>query len=134
MVVVESESAEKLASCCTKVSNEMIKEPILDYMVQKPNHPCVKAVIFQTDTNLYCVNGKAHWVLPKIQELRKTKARSTAPSVVSTSPVSLLSKITSMASSSSTPLSSSTSPPSSSPPSYSTSEMQTGETVSRTYE
>ncbi|KAM9333769.1 uncharacterized protein KZ484_018751 [Pholidichthys leucotaenia] len=124
--------AEKLAECCKKVTNEKIQEPILDFMLQERNLPCVKAVIFQTKSGLYCVNGKASWVRQAIRELTKAKPLSTTPSVVSTSPVSLLTKITSMASSSSTPLSSSTSPDTSSP--SSTYEMSSGEMFSGNYE
>uniref|UniRef100_A0A3B3BRF8 Chemokine interleukin-8-like domain-containing protein n=1 Tax=Oryzias melastigma TaxID=30732 RepID=A0A3B3BRF8_ORYME len=95
---------ERLASCCTSVSNEEITEPILGYMIQERNLPCVNAVIFQTNSGLYCSRLRAPWVFPKIKELR-AKARST----ISSSSASLLSIMTSTASSSFTRLSSSSS-------------------------
>uniref|UniRef100_A0A8D3C0F8 Chemokine interleukin-8-like domain-containing protein n=1 Tax=Scophthalmus maximus TaxID=52904 RepID=A0A8D3C0F8_SCOMX len=57
VAVVESgPTAQKLASCCTEVNKLEITEPILDYMIQKSNPPCVKAVIFQTESGLYCMS------------------------------------------------------------------------------
>uniref|UniRef100_A0A1A7XNZ0 Chemokine interleukin-8-like domain-containing protein n=1 Tax=Iconisemion striatum TaxID=60296 RepID=A0A1A7XNZ0_9TELE len=104
-------TGEKLASCCKRVSTKQITEPILGYLVQKPNIPCVKAVIFQTESGLFC-NKINPWALRKIQEFRRTKAQASA----SPSSVSLLSIITSTTSppSSSSSPSSSTLPPSSS--------------------
>ncbi|XP_060950176.1 uncharacterized protein LOC133027166 [Limanda limanda] len=108
VAVVESGStAQKLASCCKTVDRNPITEPITGYMVQQANPPCVKAVIFQTKSGLYCSQLNAKWVLLKIQEFRKAKAQSTLPPTVS-----LLSIITSTASpsSSSAPLPSSALP------------------------
>ncbi|XP_076737357.1 uncharacterized protein LOC143415823 [Maylandia zebra] len=123
LAVVEcGSSAEKLATCCTKVTTTEIKEPITGYLVQTANPPCVQAVIFQTQSGLFCAYLKASWVRAKIVAFKKAKTRSTTPSVVPKSPVSLLSIITSTAS----PSSSSTALPSSS----ATSEMSTGATFS----
>ncbi|KAF7214182.1 putative uncharacterized protein DDB_G0290521 [Nothobranchius furzeri] len=115
-------TGEKLASCCKRVSTKQITEPILGYLVQKPNLPCVRAVIFQTESGLYC-NQINPWALRKIQEFRKTKAQASAPP----SSVSLLSIITTTTSSPSSTLLPSSSPPpsstllpSSSPPPSST--------------
>uniref|UniRef100_A0A8D3AJT4 Chemokine interleukin-8-like domain-containing protein n=1 Tax=Scophthalmus maximus TaxID=52904 RepID=A0A8D3AJT4_SCOMX len=70
VAVVESgPTAQKLASCCTEVNKLEITEPILDYMIQKSNPPCVKAVIFQTESGLYCSYHRALWVGRKIKEL-----------------------------------------------------------------
>lgn len=38
-------SDEKLASCCKKVNKLEITEPILGFLVQKANPPCVQAVM-----------------------------------------------------------------------------------------
>lgn len=38
-------STDKLANCCKSVSVSMIREPITGYMIQKPNPPCVPAVM-----------------------------------------------------------------------------------------
>uniref|UniRef100_A0AAX7TUN4 Chemokine interleukin-8-like domain-containing protein n=1 Tax=Astatotilapia calliptera TaxID=8154 RepID=A0AAX7TUN4_ASTCA len=108
LAVAVSGSGVKLASCCTSVANKKIAEPILGYLVQKANAPCVNAVILMFF--FFCFS------------LRKAKAQSTTPSVATTSPVSLLSIITSTAS----PSSSSMALPSSS----ATSEMSAGETFS----
>ncbi|CAI5685898.1 unnamed protein product [Oreochromis niloticus] len=122
LAVTVSGSDEKLATCCKTVTNKEITEPILGYLVQRARRPCVNAVIFQTQSGLFCINGRAPWVRATIVAFEKAKAQSTTPSVVTTSPVSLLSIITSTAS----PSSSSTALPSSS----ATSEMSAGETFS----
>uniref|UniRef100_A0AAX7TD15 Chemokine interleukin-8-like domain-containing protein n=1 Tax=Astatotilapia calliptera TaxID=8154 RepID=A0AAX7TD15_ASTCA len=108
LAVAVSGSDEKLATCCKTVTNKEITEPILGYLVQRARRPCVNAVILMFF--FFCFS------------LRKAKAQSTTPSVATTSPVSLLSIITSTAS----PSSSSTALPSSS----ATSEMSAGETFS----
>nr|UYO69762.1 C-C chemokine 1 [Cromileptes altivelis] len=113
---------EKLASCCKKVNNQEITEPILGYLVQKPNPPCVLAVIFQTKSGFYCSQLTAPWVRRKVVAFEEAKARAAALAVVPPSPVSLLSIITSTAS----PASSS-----SLPSSPSTSEMPAAETSSK---
>uniref|UniRef100_A0A671YE09 Chemokine interleukin-8-like domain-containing protein n=1 Tax=Sparus aurata TaxID=8175 RepID=A0A671YE09_SPAAU len=128
---------EKLASCCKRVDKTEIKEPITGFMVQERNLPCVKAVIFQTKSGLFCKQFSAPWVHRKIVEYMKSKALASPSPVVPSSTASLLSIITSTASpaSSSTP---SSSPPSSSPPLPSsslpslpsTSEAPAGETFS----
>uniref|UniRef100_A0A3P8PRZ9 Chemokine interleukin-8-like domain-containing protein n=1 Tax=Astatotilapia calliptera TaxID=8154 RepID=A0A3P8PRZ9_ASTCA len=56
----------KLAMCCKTVSNKEITEPILGYLIQRANRPCVNAVIFKTQSGDFCVNGRAPWVLAKI--------------------------------------------------------------------
>ncbi|KAM4544438.1 uncharacterized protein V3H82_022198 [Fundulus diaphanus] len=117
VLVVASAHADRLATCCKKVDKNEITEPILGYLIQKENHPCVNAVIFQTGTGLYCSYIKAPWVHRKIKELRRAKAQSKTLS--SPSPVSLLSIITSTAS----PPSPSTMPPSSSSPFFTTDSM-----------
>ncbi|KAM6900090.1 uncharacterized protein FYW49_016634 [Xenentodon cancila] len=125
---VEAGPIEKPSDCCMTVNKLEIKEPVLGYLVQKAHPPCVKAVIFQTQTGLYCSPVNAVWVFNKIREFRKAKAASAAPSVVTASPVSLLSIITSTTSPPSSSLvSSSSSPPSSS---SSASTMPVGESFS----
>ncbi|CAG5896071.1 uncharacterized protein ACNS7B_022989 [Menidia menidia] len=113
VAVAECDPSEKLASCCTTVNKREITEPVLGYLVQRASGWCVNAVIFQTQSGLYCSQASAPWVRRKIMELRKAKANPTVPSGVKPSSVSLLSIITSTASpSSSNPLSSYSSPPS----------------------
>nr|ADQ00191.1 CC chemokine [Miichthys miiuy] len=122
VVVGSGPTDEKLAKCCETVSKHKITEPITGYMIQKRNAQCVRAVIFQTATGLYCSHLTAPWVRAKIIAFEKAKTRVASSSVVPTSPVSLLSIITSTAS-----------PPSSSTPAPSfsaTSEMPDGETFS----
>ncbi|KAM8822872.1 uncharacterized protein AB9W97_005069 [Spinachia spinachia] len=83
-------AAEKLSSCCESVGKDRISAPILSYMVQMPQPPCVKAVIFQTEGGLFCSPLNAPWVRKKIRAFMEAKASSSA--------VSLLSIITSTAS------------------------------------
>ncbi|XP_078137213.1 uncharacterized protein LOC144537396 isoform X2 [Sander vitreus] len=147
VAMFQSGSAEKLASCCKKVTNQEITEPISGYLVQRANPPCVQAVIFQTKSGLFCSYLNAPWVRRKVVAFEKAKAQAAASSVAPSTPVSLLSIVTSTASpsSSSTPLSSSSFPLSSTfpasssfrllsssslPSSPSTSEMPAGETFS----
>ncbi|XP_035509803.1 putative protein TPRXL [Morone saxatilis] len=109
MAVIHSGSAaEKLASCCKKVNKLEITEPITGYLIQRPTHECVPAIILQTEKGLFCSPVKAEWVRRKVQAFLKAKAQATTSSVVPSSTVSLLSIITSTASppSSSTPPSS----------------------------
>uniref|UniRef100_A0A3P9QIQ5 Chemokine interleukin-8-like domain-containing protein n=1 Tax=Poecilia reticulata TaxID=8081 RepID=A0A3P9QIQ5_POERE len=47
MAIVSANPGEKLFSCCKKVSKAEIKEPIIKFEVQRPNPPCVTAVIRQ---------------------------------------------------------------------------------------
>ncbi|TMS09214.1 hypothetical protein E3U43_014761 [Larimichthys crocea] len=102
VVAVESgPTDEKLAECCETVSNVEITEPITGYMIQKRNAQCVRAVIFQTATGLYCSQLTAPWVRAKIVAFEKEKAQNASSSVAPSSPVSLLSIITSTASPSS---------------------------------
>ncbi|GAA6232840.1 zinc finger CCHC domain-containing protein 10-like isoform X1 [Lates japonicus] len=110
-------AAEKLASCCKMVTKQEITEPILGYLVQKPNPPCVKAVIFQTKSGLFCSQLTAPWVRRKIFAFEAAKAEANVMATTSQPPVSLLSIITSTASSvsSSAPLSSFSSSTSDSP-------------------
>ncbi|CAK6969268.1 uncharacterized protein LOC128382855 [Scomber scombrus] len=134
-------AAEKLASCCESVTRQVITEPILGYLVQRRNPPCVQAVIFQTEKGLFCSQLTAPWVRSKIVAFEKAKAKATRSSVVSTTPVSLLSIITSTASpsspsssSTSTSTSFSSSSSSSSPSSSFTSQRPVDETFSAKYE
>uniref|UniRef100_A0A3Q3ME55 Chemokine interleukin-8-like domain-containing protein n=1 Tax=Mastacembelus armatus TaxID=205130 RepID=A0A3Q3ME55_9TELE len=133
-------AAEKLATCCKTVNRQEITEPILGYLVQKANHPCVQAVIFQTESGLFCSQLTAPWVFRKITEFRShiflflddlshrnAKPQSTQPSVVSESRVSLLSIITSTTSA---PLSSSLSSTSPLPSFSSTFEPSASENLS----
>ncbi|KAM3593796.1 uncharacterized protein V6R79_022049 [Siganus canaliculatus] len=113
VVVVESGGPGKLTDCCKTVSSEYITEPITGYLVQKAKPPCVRAVIFQTESGLFCSQVNAPWVLTKIRAFQKAKAQATA---APSSTVSLLSLITSTASpsppsSSSSPLSPTSEPP-----------------------
>ncbi|KAM8731181.1 uncharacterized protein AB9X84_025684 [Acanthopagrus schlegelii] len=108
VAAVESGPGEKLAKCCQTVSNQEITEPITGYMLQRANAPCVRAVIFQTKSGLYCSKFGAPWVGRKIEAFEKARAQASPSPVVPSSTVSLLSIITSTAS----PPSSSSSPPS----------------------
>ncbi|XP_017269553.3 putative protein TPRXL isoform X2 [Kryptolebias marmoratus] len=126
LVVASGHPDEKLASCCTKVNKLEITEPILGYLVQQRKPPCVQAVIFQTETGLYCSQLNAPWVLRKIRELRRAKAQTTASPMVSSSSASLLSIITSTAS---PPSSSTLLPSSSSSSSLSTSSSSISSTL-----
>ncbi|XP_035853964.1 putative protein TPRXL isoform X2 [Sander lucioperca] len=112
VAMFQSGSAEKLASCCKKVTNQEITEPILGYLVQRADPPCVQAVIFQTNSGLFCSYLKAPWVRRKVAAFEKAKAQAATSPVAPSTPVSLLSIITSTAS----PSSSSTPPSSSSLP------------------
>ncbi|KAK2886752.1 hypothetical protein Q8A73_020698 [Channa argus] len=125
-------AAEKLASCCKKVTKEKITDPILGYLVQRePTPPCVKAVIFQTEKGLYCSYPFAPWVAEKIMAFEKEKRVKASLSTVSPSGMSLLSIITSTASPSSSAAHLSTS---SLPFSSSTSKSAVGETISENME
>ncbi|KAM6908061.1 uncharacterized protein PEZ65_016361 [Lycodopsis pacificus] len=115
-VLQSGSAAEKLSSCCKRVTRQEITDPILGWMLQQRNLPCVRAVIFQTKAGLFCTELNAAWVRPKIVAFEKAKARLTAAS-----PVSLLSIITSTASPSSSSSSSSLPPSSTSPSSSSSS-------------
>uniref|UniRef100_A0A3B4FM89 Chemokine interleukin-8-like domain-containing protein n=1 Tax=Pundamilia nyererei TaxID=303518 RepID=A0A3B4FM89_9CICH len=53
----------KLATCCTTVTNKEITEPILGYLVQRANQPCVNA------SGVFCINGRAPWVRAKIVKM-----------------------------------------------------------------
>ncbi|XP_076617648.1 uncharacterized protein LOC143339967 [Chaetodon auriga] len=129
-VIHSGSAAEKLASCCKTVTRQEINDPITGYMVQKANLPCVRAVIFQTEKGLFCSQVNAPWVHRKIMAFEKAKAQARLSPVVPSSTVSLLSIITSTAS---TTPSSSLPPSSSSLPSFpSTSEMPADETFSET--
>lgn len=41
-----SSSDEKLATCCEKLNTNEITEPILGYLFQKPNYPCIRAIMW----------------------------------------------------------------------------------------
>uniref|UniRef100_A0A3B5K533 Chemokine interleukin-8-like domain-containing protein n=1 Tax=Takifugu rubripes TaxID=31033 RepID=A0A3B5K533_TAKRU len=98
LAVIHFGSADKLASCCKSVSVSRISEPITGYMIQKPHPPCVPAVIIQTETGVYCIHVKAHWLKAKIMAFQKAKREATTISVAPSSTDSLLSIITSTAS------------------------------------
>uniref|UniRef100_A0A3P8PRK2 Chemokine interleukin-8-like domain-containing protein n=1 Tax=Astatotilapia calliptera TaxID=8154 RepID=A0A3P8PRK2_ASTCA len=66
LVAVSGSDVSKVFECCKTVTSKKIIEPILEYRVQRKNPPCVNAVIFQTQSGLYCINGRAHWVQAKI--------------------------------------------------------------------
>ncbi|XP_034058940.1 putative protein TPRXL isoform X1 [Gymnodraco acuticeps] len=108
-------AAEKLDSCCTTVSRKQITDPIIGYYTQKPNPPCVTAIIFQTEKGYFCSYLKSPWVLLKIRAFNNAAARDAALSTApASSTVSLLSIITPTAASSTPPRSSSPTPLSSS--------------------
>ncbi|KAI4806663.1 hypothetical protein KUCAC02_017478 [Chaenocephalus aceratus] len=108
-------AAEKLDSCCKTVSRKQITDPIIGYKTQRPNPPCVTAIIFQTEKGYFCSYLKSPWVLLKIRAFNKATARDAALSTApASSTVSLLSIITSTAASSTPPRSSSPTPLSSS--------------------
>uniref|UniRef100_A0A3B3YDF2 Chemokine interleukin-8-like domain-containing protein n=1 Tax=Poecilia mexicana TaxID=48701 RepID=A0A3B3YDF2_9TELE len=127
LVVASGHADEKLATCCEKVNRNEITEPILGFLFQRANYPCVQAIIFQTESGLYCSQVSAPWVKRKISEFRAAKAQAkgaassspSAPSATSaTSAVSLLSIITSTAAAPPpSTLPPSTLPPSTLPPS-----------------
>ncbi|XP_008394658.1 putative protein TPRXL [Poecilia reticulata] len=110
MAIVSANPGEKLFSCCKKVSKAEIKEPIIKFEVQRPNPPCVTAVIFTTQTGHYCSHPQAPWVFQKIQELRRAKAQSSTTQVVASTPPSTSSSSSALLSI----ITSSTAPPSSS--------------------
>ncbi|TMS09075.1 hypothetical protein E3U43_014622 [Larimichthys crocea] len=95
--VVSGQTNEKLSDCCMTVSKWKPTEPIIGYTVQIAQAPCVRAVIFKTEEGEYCTYVKAPWVLSTIKELN-AKAQIAASTATPTSPVSLLSIITSTAS------------------------------------
>ncbi|XP_034058944.1 putative protein TPRXL isoform X2 [Gymnodraco acuticeps] len=115
VVMAQYGSAEKLDSCCTTVSRKQITDPIIGYYTQKPNPPCVTAIIFQTEKGYFCSYLKSPWVLLKIRAFNNAAARDAALSTApASSTVSLLSIITPTAASSTPPRSSSPTPLSSS--------------------
>uniref|UniRef100_A0A667Z7Z5 Chemokine interleukin-8-like domain-containing protein n=1 Tax=Myripristis murdjan TaxID=586833 RepID=A0A667Z7Z5_9TELE len=79
-----SGSTQKLSSCCTTVSRNKITEPIVGYKLQKPNPPCVKAVIFQTEKDQFCAYVGAPWVMDKVNELRYVSCSRTLQADLST--------------------------------------------------
>ncbi|KAG5268493.1 hypothetical protein AALO_G00213200 [Alosa alosa] len=82
---------EKYQSCCTRVSNEEVMDPITGFKAQRPNNVtgCVAAVIVKTEKNeQFCCSPHAKWLKPKIMEFMRNLDRETQ-----TKP-SLLSRIT----------------------------------------
>ncbi|KAG5268492.1 hypothetical protein AALO_G00213190 [Alosa alosa] len=80
---------EKYQSCCTRVSNEEVMDPIIGFKAQRPDKSCVAAVIVKTDKNeQFCCSPHAKWLKPKIMEFMRKLDRETQ-----TKP-SLLSRIT----------------------------------------
>ncbi|XP_078018811.1 uncharacterized protein LOC144458889 [Epinephelus lanceolatus] len=86
-VVHSGLAAERLASCCTRVSKQKITEPILGYLVQRPDPPCVLAIIFQTKSGFYCSQLTAPWVHRKVVAFEEAKARTAALAVIPPFPV-----------------------------------------------
>uniref|UniRef100_A0A3P9DGS8 Chemokine interleukin-8-like domain-containing protein n=1 Tax=Maylandia zebra TaxID=106582 RepID=A0A3P9DGS8_9CICH len=66
LFVVFVPAKNDFVTCCTTVSNKEIPEPILGYLIQRANRPCVNAVVFQTQSGVFCINGRAPWVRAKI--------------------------------------------------------------------
>uniref|UniRef100_A0A3B5MB34 Chemokine interleukin-8-like domain-containing protein n=1 Tax=Xiphophorus couchianus TaxID=32473 RepID=A0A3B5MB34_9TELE len=95
-------SGEKLFSCCKKVSTAEITEPIIKFEVQRPNPPCVRAVIAKAQS-------------------------STLQVVTSTPPSSSSSSLLSIIASTAAPPSSSSPGPSSSSSSFSSSASTSAE-------
>uniref|UniRef100_A0A8C6TXM7 Chemokine interleukin-8-like domain-containing protein n=1 Tax=Neogobius melanostomus TaxID=47308 RepID=A0A8C6TXM7_9GOBI len=91
---------EKLTDCCTSVSRNRIKDPIIGVLRQSKSGNCVEALIFQTENRaLFCIYPKAPWVRSALLQLKRKRVRATAQAVAPTSApgpqVSLLSIITS---------------------------------------
>nr|ABA54954.1 CC chemokine SCYA107 [Ictalurus punctatus] len=61
--------------CCRQVITKEITVPITGFRVQRPQPPCVKAVIFYTSTGPVCSHWKEQWVLRKVTELRKLQSK-----------------------------------------------------------
>ncbi|CAI5685900.1 unnamed protein product [Oreochromis niloticus] len=76
VAVSGSDAVSKVFECCETVTNKKIIEPILGYTIQHRNPPCVNAVIFQTQSGLYCINGRARWVRATIAAFEKAKSKS----------------------------------------------------------
>ncbi|KAI5612672.1 hypothetical protein C0J50_4404 [Silurus asotus] len=63
-------ASEKESPCCRQVSARKISVPITGFKIQQPRPPCVKAVIFYTDTGAVCSHWRERWVMNKVNELR----------------------------------------------------------------
>ncbi|CAL8236482.1 unnamed protein product [Boreogadus saida] len=75
----------KVSECCTKVTRKEITETIVDFMVQKRNHHCVNAIIFQMKSGrLYCCKHDEPWVMRKVRQLwaKKRAALASTPSLL----------------------------------------------------
>uniref|UniRef100_A0A3Q0S021 Chemokine interleukin-8-like domain-containing protein n=1 Tax=Amphilophus citrinellus TaxID=61819 RepID=A0A3Q0S021_AMPCI len=91
VVAMSGPEANIFDFCCPAVTTQEIREPILGYFDQRANPPCVTAIIFYTQSGLFCRSWRAPWVLRKIVEFEKAKARPSTLSEFSLSPLSLLS-------------------------------------------
>ncbi|XP_077365581.1 uncharacterized protein LOC144009639 [Festucalex cinctus] len=112
----------KPTECCKKVSYKEITEEVYAYRVQRPQAPCLPAVIFYTADNFYCVAINAPWARQKaaaISNAAAAAARSLTTSPPSESSLLTILTSTSAAPSSSPPSSSTSSSPSTSPSSSS---------------
>ncbi|XP_062841966.1 C-C motif chemokine 19-like [Trichomycterus rosablanca] len=84
--------AEKVNTCCTKVSRSMKNETITNYRFQKKDPPCVRAVIFYTERGQLCIDPSQPWVQKKIisfKNSQKNKTSSTSASPRVTASVSM---------------------------------------------
>ncbi|KAJ8375893.1 hypothetical protein SKAU_G00064730 [Synaphobranchus kaupii] len=68
MFIVAGTDAQKFHSCCTQVSRMEISGHITGYRIQKWDPPCVRAVIFETESGEFCIHVKQAWVLRKIRQ------------------------------------------------------------------
>ncbi|XP_054882225.1 uncharacterized protein LOC129356681 [Poeciliopsis prolifica] len=123
LATVSADPGEKLFTCCKKVSTAEITEPIIKFAIQRPNPPCVRAVIFTTQSGHFCSHLLAPWVFAKIQELRRVKAQPTTPQVVTSTPPSPSSSSSSSSSSLLSIITPTAAPPSSSSPGPSSSSF-----------
>uniref|UniRef100_A0A3B4ENW7 Chemokine interleukin-8-like domain-containing protein n=1 Tax=Pygocentrus nattereri TaxID=42514 RepID=A0A3B4ENW7_PYGNA len=69
--------------CCVSVSRSRVVEPLKAYRLQDRNPPCVKAVIFETENEHYCLDASQPWVQEKIDELIRRQKTTVSPTSVS---------------------------------------------------
>uniref|UniRef100_A0A4W4ET79 Chemokine interleukin-8-like domain-containing protein n=1 Tax=Electrophorus electricus TaxID=8005 RepID=A0A4W4ET79_ELEEL len=72
--------AQKINPCCVKVSTAKVKEPIIGYTLQRENLPCIRAVVFQTESGFFCIDPQQPWVKEKVMELRLAQKNKLSPS------------------------------------------------------
>nr|AXF84140.1 chemokine ligand 34b [Ctenopharyngodon idella] len=70
---ITAHPVEKVNTCCTEVSNAELTDPIIGFRLQKPNPPCVKAVIFQTERGEFCYDWTQPWVQKKVRQFFKAQ-------------------------------------------------------------